>query len=221
MRRSRLALLALVLAWPLTGAARADSAHPDKAGSFDFYVLSLSWSPAYCVAEGASANAQQCAAGRRYGFIVHGLWPQNADGGWPQYCPSKQPERVPTGVVSPYYDIIPSAGLAGHMWRKHGSCSGLMQGQYFALVRAAFDHVSIPQAFSQPQAAVTYAPGQVENAFRAANPGLPAEGIAVTCDRTYLREVRICLTTGLGFRACPHVDAEACRAPQVKLPPPG
>src|SRR3954470_21102045 len=40
---------------------------------FDFYVLSLSWSPSYCEAEGADANPQQCKAARPYAFVVHGL----------------------------------------------------------------------------------------------------------------------------------------------------
>src|SRR5215468_1655976 len=43
---------------------------------FDFYVLSLSWSPSYCEAEGDDANPQQCKAARPYAFVVHGLWPQ-------------------------------------------------------------------------------------------------------------------------------------------------
>lgn len=52
---------------------------------FDFYVLSLSWSPSYCEAEGEQANGQQCRAGRPYAFVVHGLWPQY-ERGYPENC---------------------------------------------------------------------------------------------------------------------------------------
>src|SRR5262249_47194304 len=53
-------------------------------GQFDFYVLSLSWSPSFCASaaersrSGAAINAQ-CGA-RPYSFVVHGLWPQYEKG---------------------------------------------------------------------------------------------------------------------------------------------
>ncbi|HWT61564.1 MAG TPA: ribonuclease T, partial [Ochrobactrum sp.] len=31
----------------------------NRPGDFDFYVLSLSWSPSYCISEGPRANKQQ------------------------------------------------------------------------------------------------------------------------------------------------------------------
>jgi ribonuclease I len=39
-----------------TGASRSAPA----GSGFDFYVLALSWSPAYCLIEGDRANRQQC-----------------------------------------------------------------------------------------------------------------------------------------------------------------
>ena len=60
---------------------------------FDFYVLSLSWSPSYCEAEGDDANRQQCEAARPYAFVVHGLWPQ-FERGFPQECATDEP-KVP------------------------------------------------------------------------------------------------------------------------------
>lgn len=68
--------------WPTTSAhqekpaetrtAKTKAAVPLGTG-FDFYVLSLSWSPSYCEAEGTDASRQQCAASRPYAFVVHGL----------------------------------------------------------------------------------------------------------------------------------------------------
>ena len=58
-----------------------------------------------------------------------------------------------------------------------------------------------------------------KSAFLKANQALPAEGVAVTCDKRYLREVRICLTKELGFRPCPEIDRRACRLPKVIMPP--
>ena len=46
------------------------------------------------------------------------------------------------------------------------------------------------------------APADVEEAFIKANPGLKASGIAVTCNRKRLSEVRICMSKDLQFRDC-------------------
>ena len=184
---------------------------------FDFYVLSLSWSPSYCEAEGEDANRQQCAGSRPYSFIVHGLWPQ-FERGYPQDCQTDDP-AVANETLRTLYDLMPSAGLIRHQWRKHGSCSGLSQDDYFKVLRAARGAVAIPVEYQRPEAFRTLDPDAAEAAFLDANPGLPADGIAVTCDERYLREVRICLTMKLGFRSCPEVDRRACRLPEVVMPP--
>lgn len=189
-----------------------------EAGVFDFYVLSLSWSPSYCAAAGADANEEQCSATRPYSFVVHGLWPQY-ENGYPEFCRTRQPGRVPRKLVEAYRDLVPSAGLMGHQWRKHGSCSGLDQGSYFALLRQAWERIKVPGDFSGLEEPRAVSPADVEEKFLAANPDLPASGIAVTCDRRYLREVRICLTRDLEFRSCEEVDEDSCRKADVAMPP--
>lgn len=196
--------------------ARAEDA--PRGSGFDFYVLSLSWSPSYCAAEGAGANRAQCGPQRPYAFIVHGLWPQFEDG-YPEFCDTGEPDRVPDRLVSQYLDLLPTAGLIGHQWRKHGSCSGLGQSAYLAAIRAARDRVVIPVAYRRTDAARTVDPDTVEAAFVDANPGLAADGVAVTCDGRYLREVRVCMTKSLAFRSCPDVDAGQCRAERTLMPP--
>ncbi|HWK65073.1 MAG TPA: ribonuclease T2 [Rhizobiaceae bacterium] len=184
---------------------------------FDFYVLSLSWSPSYCEAEGADANRQQCASGRPYAFIVHGLWPQ-FERGYPQDCPSDQTE-VSDQAIRRLYDLIPSAGLIRHQWKKHGSCAGLAQEDYFATLRAAREKIAIPEEFKHLDAYRTIAPSDAEESFIRSNPSLPPDGIAVTCDKRYLREVRICLTKDLEYRPCPEIDQRACRLETAVMPP--
>lgn len=200
---------------------RASAAKQLPAGSgFDFWVLSLSWSPSYCAIEGEDANRGQCAGGRRLGFVVHGLWPQ-FEKGWPEYCASDGPRRVPDALVRDYLDIMPSAGLIGHQWRKHGSCSGLSQRDYLQTVRTAWERVALPPAFFEPVEAVRIDPDDVEAAFIGANASLPSSGITVTCDGGYIEEVRICMSRTLEFRPCPQVDARGCEAPSARMPEPG
>ncbi len=183
---------------------------------FDFYVLSLSWSPSYCEAEGADANRQQC-GGRPYAFVVHGLWPQ-FERGYPENCPSNDPD-VSNEEMRGLYDIMPSAGLIRHEWRKHGTCSGLSKQQYFDVLRAAREKVVIPQEFRRLTAYRTLAPQETEASFLRANPSLEPTGAAVICDKRYLQEIRLCMTKDLAFRPCPEVDRRACRLPEVVMPP--
>lgn len=195
---------------------------PAKAGipqgsGFDFYVLSLSWSPSYCEAEGSNANRQQCGASRPYAFVVHGLWPQY-EHGYPQKCGAGD-EKVPGRILRGLSDIMPSAGLVIHEWRTHGSCTGLAQNDYFDVLRAAREKVAVPSGFRRLDAYRTLTPDDAEAEFLRANPGLPPDGIAVTCDRRLLREVRICLTKELAFRSCGKIDRRACRRRQVVMPP--
>jgi ribonuclease T2 len=79
--------------------------------------------------------------------------------------------------------------------------------------------VKIPEAYIALNAPLTVTPDEVEEAFVKANPGLPRDGIAVTCDSRRLGEVRICLGKDLRFSACPEIDARACRREQVIMPP--
>ncbi|MDF1607199.1 ribonuclease [Hoeflea sp. YIM 152468] len=186
---------------------------------FDFYVLSLSWSPSYCRAEDAGANPQQCAEDRDFGFVVHGLWPQY-ESGYPEFCPSREPERVPWQLGRKYIDIVPSMGLIGHQWRKHGSCSGLSQADYFRVLRAARDRVVIPASFKLQNLPLEIDAPDAEGAFVSANPGMVAEGIAISCKRGLLREVRICMTPTLDFRACRAVDRAGCTIDKLEVPEP-
>jgi ribonuclease T2 len=186
-------------------------------GDFAYYLLSLSWSPAFCVASPAAA---ECNGPRRFGFIVHGLWPQYEQG-WPEHCELHR--EVPDEVVRDVADVMPARGLVYHEWSTHGTCSGLEPAQFFALVRRAYADIVIPQPLASPAQALELAPAALASAFLRANPRLQAQSIVVTCTgqgAPRLREVHICLDRELAPRACsPDALRGACRAPQILVPP--
>lgn len=198
---------------PLDFATSSD----EESELFDFYVLSLSWSPSYCQAEGEDANPQQCGGQRQFAFVVHGLWPQY-EKGYPSRCPTRLSDRVPNHLANQMTDIMPSYGLIGHQWRKHGTCSGLDQSAYFEKTREAFDRISIPPAYRVSDVYHTTSPSALEAEFIEANDGLSADGIAVTCKGRYIREVRICMTKDLKFRTCREVNNRACQAKKAVMP---
>src|ERR1700687_5293774 len=63
----------------MTGAASAQDQRQNAPGEFDFYVLSLSWSPSFCEAaseRGGTGRSQQAQCGERpFSFVVHGRGP--------------------------------------------------------------------------------------------------------------------------------------------------
>lgn len=193
--RGLLFTLALLLAF--AGGARAEG---ERAGEFDYYVLSLSWSPTWCALEGAARRSPQCAAGRQYGWVLHGLWPQ-FERGYPSYC--RTVERDPTRkMTAAMEDIMGTDGAAWYQWKKHGRCSGLMAGTYLGAARLAFGNVVKPQVFRSLKQDVKLPASVVEEAFLKANPGMRRDMITVTCDQGRIAEVRICLTRKLELRDC-------------------
>lgn len=186
-------------------------------GEFDYYLLSLSWSPAYCL---DSPGADECNGPRHYGFIMHGLWPQN-ERGHPEHCDMHR--EVPDNIVRDVSDFMPARGLVYHEWSAHGTCSGLEPADYFALVRQAYRSVNIPPQLTAPRAQIEQSTSAIVEAFLGANPRMPSQALLVTCtrqDAPRLREVRVCLGRDLAPRACSQdVIREACRAPQLIVPP--
>ncbi len=200
--------------------AAAQDTRQNEAGQFDFYVLSLSWSPSFCAAaaerERGRAPTAQCGA-RPYSFVVHGLWPQY-DRGFPEYCQVPAP-RLERGIVSSMLDLMPAPHLVFNEWDKHGTCSGLAARAYFETVRKARAVVKIPPEYINLQEALSVAPAAVEEAFRTANPGLSANAMAIDCDKKRLTEVRICLSKELQFHDCAEIARRSCRRDQVQMPP--
>ena len=172
----------------------------DQAGVFDYYVLSLSWSPNWCDRTGNARGSAQCAPDRDLGWILHGLWPQY-ETGWPSSCATDfdTPGQAMTQSMS---DIMGTAGLAAHEWRKHGACSGLDPRGYFDLSRTAFASISRPTALREITQTTTIAARDVEAAFLRANPQLSADQITITCRAGQIEEARICLTKNLTPRDC-------------------
>ena len=211
----------LSIATILTAPASAQDSRQNTPGQFDFYVLSLSWSPSFCEGRdenGGGGRSQQIqCGGRPFSFVVHGLWPQY-ETGYPEYCQHPSP-RLGRNIMTSMLDLMPAPGLIYNEWDKHGTCSGLGERAYFETIRKARAAIKIPDDYLQLSDTKTVSPAEVEDAFIKANPGMKATGIAVTCNRKRLSEVRICMSKDLEFRDCPEIDKQACPLDQVTMPP--
>jgi ribonuclease T2 len=210
MRQILLAIAALC--W-----APSAKAEGERAGDFDYYVLSLSWSSAWCALEGDARDDPQCDAGRGLTFVLHGLWPQY-ENGWPSYCRTveRDPTRAETAAMA---DIMGGAGLAFYQWKKHGRCSGLSPQGYYQAARQTFDGIEIPELFSRVSEPLTLPASVIEEAFLETNPGLQRDQITITCKDGLIQEARICLTTDLAPRRCGDDVIRDCRLSDAVLEP--
>src|SRR5882672_2261941 len=171
------------------GTVSAQDRRQNAPGEFDFYVLSLSWSPSFCEAaseRGGGGRSQIQCGGRRFSFVVHGLWPQY-EHGFPDYCQRPSP-RLDRNIVSSMLDLMPAPGLIFNEWDKHGTCSGLSARSYFETIRKARSAVKIPDEYLELSEPKTVTPAEIEDAFIKVNPGLSAAAIAVTCNTAAARK---------------------------------
>lgn len=189
----------------------------DQAGTFDYYVMSLSWSANWCALEGDARQSPQCDDTTENGWILHGLWPQYEQG-YPANCRTslRPPSRSQTSEMA---DIMGSSGLAWHQWNKHGVCSGLDPVDYYALSREAYSRINRPEVFRKLSRTVTLPASLIEQAFVKDNADLTPDGVTVTCKAGYIQEARICLTRDLEFRACGRDAVRDCTQNNAQFDP--
>jgi ribonuclease T2 len=187
----------------------------NAAGHFDYYLMSLSWSPSFC--ETHADDKDQC--GRKgFGFVLHGLWPQNRNGSWPQHCNNNAgPDE---GTVARTLAFMPSEHLIAHEWQTHGTCTGLDPRAYFDLADRAFAEIKIPPALNAPQTAPSLSAADVVQAFIQVNPKLGENMISVACHNgSELTEVHICLNKDdLSPQACGGRVHNTCRYGSLRIP---
>ena len=183
---------------------RASSGQP---GVFDYYLLTLSWSPEFCHSH---ADRPECQSGH-HGFVVHGLWPQYGDG-YPENCSNAPGLANPSEMT----DIMPDSGLVAHEWSTHGTCSGLDAENYFKLLRRAFTSIRLPEKFVEARENFSITPEDVKREFVQANPGVSTDGLTVSCGNNYLTAVSLCMTKELKPTACRNL--RDCRASVIRVP---
>jgi ribonuclease T2 len=212
-----LALGGLGLLLGLASAAGAQSRPALATAPFDYYVMTLSWSPGFCDLGGDEKSPEQCATGSGAGFVVHGLWPDNRRGPDPEACDDR---NVSSAELLGARGLYPTSGLARYEYRKHGTCTGLTARDYFATVAYVRDNLVIPPMLRAPSERQRLSPRDIQQAFLSANANLKPTNVAITCVRGELVDVRFCLTRDLrAFAVCPSVTGRTCRSDSISIAP--
>ncbi|OOF69702.1 ribonuclease T2 family protein [Rodentibacter caecimuris] len=132
---------------------RDDSIGPNATAPVDYYMLVLSWSPAFCTEQkqkfgkNLPTSAQYQCGLRQFGWVVHGLWPQNANArsvtDHPRFCQGDLPS-LPKDLITSYLNISPSAKLLQGEWEKHGACAFSSAKAYFDKQQTLFEQLVFP-----------------------------------------------------------------------------
>lgn len=176
-------------------------------GVFDYYLLTLSWSPEFCYSH---RDRPECQSGH-HGFVLHGLWPQYVDG-YPEHCSNAPGLATPAEMA----DIMPDAGLVAHEWTTHGTCSGLDAASYFQLLRRACSSIKVPSRFAEARENFSIPPDEVKREFVRANPEFSPSEMTVSCGNNYLTAVSFCMTKDLKPTSCQNL--RDCRANVIRVP---
>jgi ribonuclease T2 len=218
------AIVAVIALAAAAFAERYERRDPNVPGEFDYYTLVMSWSPTHCATPEGERDSQQCGRrdGRRYAFVLHGLWPQY-ESGYPESCRTKMRPYVPENVIDSMLDIMPSRRLVIHEYRTHGTCSGLDPRGYYELSRRLFEKVRIPSRYINPYEAQFVTPRDLVSELLDANPDLDADMIAVNCGGpgNKLRDIRVCFGKNGAYRACGGNENQErlCRSDRTYVPP--
>lgn len=193
------------------------------AGQFDYYSLVLSWSPTYC--SGASQpDPLQCNRndGRRFGFVLDGLWPAT-EKGYLEDCRLRRKPYVPQTVIEAMLDVMPSPSQVAQEYRSHGTCSGLTPEAYFQLMRNIYRNIQIPERYANSFETEYRSPQDIIIDFLRTNPQIKPGMISVACGgaANKLKEVHICFSKNGQIQPCGSNEEQAriCPASRIMVPP--
>ena len=164
------------------------------------YTLAVSWSPEYCRPVREAATLQCSGAIGRFGFVLHGLWPEARSGRSPQWC-SVLP-RPSTDLLRRNLCMSPVPRLLEHEWAKHGSCMVRTPEAYIRTSGILWRSLRWPDA-DRLSRQDGLAVGDLRRAFVARNPDWKPEQVGVLLSKTgWLREIHLCYGRDFMPAAC-------------------
>lgn len=186
-------------------APRMERVRPDEVvadRTILFHMLAVTWMPETCKAGGDGQGDLACGSENRFGWTLHGLWP-NADGKpYPRFC--RPATRVSEATIRANLCRTPSVDLVQHEWAAHGVCGWETPEAYFTQAAALYDALKRPDPTTLAPGERGPTAGQLRDAFTAANPGLPRDAIYIAvASGNRLREVRVCHDLAFKPAACP------------------
>ncbi len=124
----------------------------------DSFMFAVSYAPDFCQYQKSKADKdkkplpiqfrRQCVPVNKYGWVIHGLWPQNSKAKevkeHPRFCKGDLP-KVDENILKKYLAKSPGKQLLQAEWEKHGSCAFEKAEDYFKKQEELFDSLKLPK----------------------------------------------------------------------------
>ena len=165
------------------------------------YILAASWSPEYCRMARNKGSMQCSGRNGRFGFVLHGLWPEARNGPPPQWCATTP--RPSPNLIRRNLCMTPVPWLLEHEWAKHGSCMVKKPETYFKVSAILWRSLRWPDADRLSRKKGLTA-GDLRGAFVRANPAWKAGQVGIVTSRNgWLRAIHLCYGRDFMPRNCP------------------
>jgi len=211
----------LLFCWAVFSVAPFAHAGNNQAGEFDYYVLALSWHPAFCEINRQRKECEAINTGRAEpSLVIHGLWPNRHQDKRHQYgycdvalsLKTRDKQRkwcelpaLNLPSLSSLQEVMPGvfSCLQRHEWYKHGSCSGLTAEQYFIVSEMLLKKTrdSVFGQFIRSSAGTTVKRSNLLKQFEASFGDGSGRFLQMLCKnirgRHYLYEIRLTLNRKL------------------------
>lgn len=183
------------------------------------YTLSASWSPEHCRTDHDPASIQCSGRNGRFGFVLHGLWPDGRGKLWPQWCRAAPPPSP--AMIRANLCLTPSPTLIAHEWGKHGTCMAPTPERYYRTAGRLWRTIIWPDT-DRLAGRSDLTAGMLRAAFVAKNPRWkPSQVGLLVSDAGWLQEVRLCYSVRLRPTACRPDTFGPAAAKPLKIWPEG
>ena len=191
-------------------AIRSGKDWQNKTTQTDYWMLSLSWSKAFCdkfTSGVVPAHAQHQCVSNKFGLIVHGLWAQSRAAGknskgHPRNC--RNAPAISTQRMKEHLCEMPGVRLMQMQWEKHGTCDFNSAQDYLAKTSHLYRRLNLPDR--ETLEALEYSSWKrVKKKIvqMNASTGLRDEHVYVKFRKKRLHEVYICYDLDDRYTACP------------------
>ncbi|MGI4730912.1 MAG: ribonuclease T2 family protein [Janthinobacterium lividum] len=200
-----------------------DARNPQRLLPIGGYTLAVTWTPEYCYSHKREPSAAfecggQGGGGARFGFSLHGLWPDGVGPEWPQYCTATA--LLPPATIRRNLCSTPSAQLLQHEWAKHGTCTGSTPDAYFTRSTGLYHRLTWPDMAQFGRGTTTA--GAVAQAIAAANAGVSPDMMRITATRDgWLEEVWFCLDRQMAYTRCKAGSGGVAPGTTIRVARPG
>ena len=187
-------IITIIASLLLAGGAFAYSRSPLASKVSTDNLLALSWQNAFCQTHQKKKECRNIKPNSYTAthFTLHGLWPQPRS---KQNCKGKRKVYLDKPLYLELLSVMPAAkgGLQHHEWKKHGTCYGTDQAEYFEdsiLLIKQFNNSAVQNLFAK-NIGKTITKEQVMRAFDNSYGKGSGRKVKMMCNKGMISELQI------------------------------